>query len=83
VQLCPCTHLRMPKIQAPRQVSAARRLAWLQWRTTGDRCEVRSGEPSMMEGDDPLVDRDAFDSLPGLPRALPDPGDLFATLLAR
>jgi hypothetical protein len=37
----------------------------------------------MMEGDDPLVDRDAFDSLPGLPRALPDPGDLFATLLAR
>jgi hypothetical protein len=37
----------------------------------------------MMEGDDPLVDRDAFGLLPGLPRALPDPGDLFATLLAR
>jgi hypothetical protein len=23
-----------------RAVSAARRLAWLQWRTTGDRCDV-------------------------------------------
>jgi signal transduction protein with GAF and PtsI domain len=34
----------------------------------------------MTEGDDPLVDRDAFDRLPGLPRALPDPGGLFATL---
>jgi GAF domain-containing protein len=32
------------------------------------------------EGHDPLVDRDAFDSLPGLPRAVPHPGDLFATL---
>jgi DNA-binding Lrp family transcriptional regulator len=31
---------RMPKIQRPGQVSAARRLAWLQWRTTGDRCDV-------------------------------------------
>jgi ElaB/YqjD/DUF883 family membrane-anchored ribosome-binding protein len=34
----------------------------------------------MTEGNDPPVDRDAFDSLPGLPRAVPHPGDLFATL---
>lgn len=34
----------------------------------------------MTEGYDPPVDRDAFDSLPGLPRAVPQPGDLFATL---
>jgi GAF domain-containing protein len=34
----------------------------------------------MTEGYDPPVDRDAFDSLPGLPRAVPHPGDLFATL---
>jgi GAF domain-containing protein len=35
----------------------------------------------MTEGDDRLVDRDAFaGSLGELPRALPDPGDLFATL---
>jgi GAF domain/ANTAR domain len=39
-----------------------------------------SGERSTTEGDDPLVGRDAFDSLPGLSRALPHPGDLFATL---
>jgi hypothetical protein len=55
-------------------------LARLQRRVTGNRCEVGEREPSMTEGDDPLVDRDAFDRLPGLPRALPDPGDLFATL---
>ncbi len=30
--------------------------------------------------DDPLVDRSAFDSLPWLSRALPDPVGLFATL---
>ena len=34
----------------------------------------------MTEDDDSLVDRDAFDSLPELPRALPDPGARFATL---
>jgi hypothetical protein len=34
----------------------------------------------MTEGYDPPVDRDAFDSLPGLPRTVPHPGDLFATL---
>jgi signal transduction protein with GAF and PtsI domain len=34
----------------------------------------------MTEGYNPPVDRDAFDSLPGLPRAVPRPGDLFATL---
>jgi hypothetical protein len=34
----------------------------------------------MTEGYDPPVDRDAFDSPPGLPRAVPHPGDLFATL---
>ena len=35
----------------------------------------------MMEGDDRLVDRDAFAGSPGgSPRALPDPGGLFATL---
>ena len=34
----------------------------------------------MTEGFDPPVDRGAFDSLPGLPRAVPHPGDLFATL---
>src|SRR5215207_9148771 len=40
-----------------------------------------SGEPSMTEGDDRLVDRDAFAHSPGeSPRALPDPGGLFATL---
>src|SRR5512132_452649 len=45
-----------------------------------------SGEPSMTEGDDRLVDRDAFagslgELRPGeLRPGLPDPGDLFATL---
>jgi GAF domain-containing protein len=34
----------------------------------------------MTEGYDPPVGRDAFDSPPGLPRAVPHPGDLFATL---
>src|SRR5437773_7302031 len=35
----------------------------------------------MTDGDDPLVGRrDAVDRLPGLPRALPHPGELFATL---
>jgi hypothetical protein len=35
----------------------------------------------MTEGDDPLVDRDAFArSLGESPRALPDPGDVFATV---
>ena len=35
----------------------------------------------MTEGDDRLVDRDAFAHSPGeSPRALPDPGGLFATL---
>jgi hypothetical protein len=35
----------------------------------------------MTEGDDRLVDRDAFAQSPGeLPRALPHPGDLFVTL---
>jgi GAF domain-containing protein len=56
-------------------------LAWLQWRVTGEllRRGVH-GERSMTEGDDRLVDRDGFDRLPGLRRALPDPGGLFATL---
>jgi GAF domain-containing protein len=40
-----------------------------------------SGEPSMTEGDDRLVDRDTFAHSPGeSPRALPNPGGLFATL---
>ena len=35
----------------------------------------------MTDGDDPLVGRrDAVDRLPGLPRVLPPPGELFATL---
>jgi GAF domain-containing protein len=34
----------------------------------------------MTEGNDPPVDRDALDRLPGLSRALPHPRDLFATL---
>jgi GAF domain-containing protein len=34
----------------------------------------------MTEEDDRLVDRDGFARLPGLRRALPDPGGLFATL---
>jgi GAF domain-containing protein len=56
-------------------------LAWLQWRVTGEllRRGVH-GERSMTEEDDRLVDRDGFDRLPGLRRALPDPGSLFATL---
>src|SRR5918995_5199867 len=41
---------------------------------------VGSGERSMTEGDPP-VDRDALAHSPGeLPRVLPHPGDLFATL---
>jgi hypothetical protein len=40
-----------------------------------------SGEPSMTEGDDRLVDRDPFAGSPGeSPWALPNPGGLFATL---
>ena len=34
----------------------------------------------MTDGDDPLVGRNAVDRLPGLPRVLPHPGALFATL---
>jgi hypothetical protein len=37
-------------MQRPVQVSAARRVAWLQWRTTGDRCDVGERELSMTEG---------------------------------
>ena len=57
-------------------------LAWLQWRMTGELMQgVGSGEPSMTEGDDRPADRDGFaHSLGAVPRALPDPGDLFATL---
>jgi hypothetical protein len=57
-------------------------LAWLQGRATAKPMQRGvSGEPSMTEWDDPLVDRDAFaHSLGELPRALPDPGDVFATL---
>jgi GAF domain-containing protein len=40
-----------------------------------------SGDPSITEGDDPLVDRDAFArSLGESPRTLPDPGDVFAAV---
>jgi hypothetical protein len=57
-------------------------LAWSQWRVTGEPMQrAVSGEPSMTEGDDRLVDRDTFAGSPGeLPRALPNPGGLFATL---
>src|SRR5829696_5130018 len=44
----------------------------------GDEMALKAGVP---EGDDRLVDRDAFAHSPGeSPRALPDPGGLFATL---
>jgi len=55
-------------------------LARLQRRTIGDRCTWGSVNHRGLKGDDPLVDRDAFGLLPGLRRALPDPGGLFATL---
>jgi hypothetical protein len=55
-------------MQRPGQVSAARMLAWLQWRVTGDRCDVGSGERSMMEGDDRLDDRGGFAHQPGVGR---------------
>jgi hypothetical protein len=57
-------------------------LAWLQWRVAGELLRRGvNGERSMTEGDDRLVDRDGVArSLGGSPRALPDPGGLFATL---
>src|ERR1043166_1389385 len=52
---------RTPKIQRPGQVPAARMLASSQWRVTGEPMQrAVSGEPSMTEGDDRLVDRDTF-----------------------
>jgi GAF domain-containing protein len=57
-------------------------LAWVQWRVAGEllRRGVNGGR-SMTEEDDRLVDRDGFArSLGESPRALPDPGGLFATL---
>jgi GAF domain-containing protein len=56
-------------------------LAWLQWRVNGELLRRGvNGERSMTE-DDRLVDRDGpARSLGGSPRALPDPGGLFATL---
>jgi GAF domain-containing protein len=56
-------------------------LVWLRWRPTGDRSGVGSGEQSMIEGDDPLADRDAFARNPGeLRPGLPGPGEVFAAL---
>jgi GAF domain-containing protein len=57
-------------------------LAWLQWRVTGELLwRGVNGETSMTEEDDRLVDRDGpARSLSESPRALPNPGGLFATL---
>jgi GAF domain-containing protein len=57
-------------------------LAWLQWRVTGELLRRGvNGEQSMTEEDDRPVDRDGLaHSLGESPRALPDPGGLFATL---
>jgi GAF domain-containing protein len=56
-------------------------LAWLEGARPAPRWLGLSGELSMTEGHDPLVDRDAFArNLGELRRGLPGPGGLFATL---
>jgi hypothetical protein len=56
-------------------------LAWLARRDRRPMKRGGSSEGFMTEGDEPLADQDAFaHSLGAFPRALPDPGGLFATL---
>src|SRR6266508_5971496 len=81
VQLWPCQHRGCRRFSA--QGRCRRRVGSLGCSGARPATDATwgSGELSMTEGDDRLVDRDGFaHSLGESPRTLPDPGGLFATL---